>query len=189
VGVLCHLAALVGVKEDVVNIEGGGNKRLLVGSRDRDGSTVGTIEGLDGPEALRNWADIKVDLHLVVLESNEGEGKAGVAAEPEEEGNVESGLRKSLARSAHLGGATSSGAWARDGGEGGVADVGKLGGVTDHSPVALAVLVGEGDLVPDVHPVTILAVNALATDLNLNLGDHLLADVVKPAGINVVTST
>jgi hypothetical protein len=120
----------------------------------------------------------------VVLESNEWEGKAGVAAEPELEGDVESGLRKSLARSTHLGGATTGSTGARDGGEGGVADVGELGGVTDGSPVALAVLMGHGKLVPDVHPVTVLAINALATNLNLNLGDHLLADVVKPTSIH-----
>jgi len=40
VGVLCHLAALIGVEEDVVNIEGGSNKGLLVGSRERHGCGV-----------------------------------------------------------------------------------------------------------------------------------------------------
>jgi hypothetical protein len=37
-----------------------------------------------------------------------------------------------------------------------------------------------------VHPITVLAVNALATDLNLNLGDDLLTGEVKPAGIDAV---
>ena len=54
VGVLCHLAALIGVKEDVVNIQGSGYKGLLVSSAyglcATDGSKV-----LYGPEALTTW--------------------------------------------------------------------------------------------------------------------------------------
>ena len=37
-----------------------------------------------------------------------------------------------------------------------------------------------------MHPVTILAVNALATDLNLNLRDELLTGEVKPTGIDAI---
>ena len=36
VGVLCHLAALISVQEDVVNVQGGSNKGLLVSLGDRD---------------------------------------------------------------------------------------------------------------------------------------------------------
>jgi hypothetical protein len=39
-----------------------------------------------------------------------------------------------------------------------------------------------------VHPITVLAINALATDLNLNLRDELLTGEVKPTGINTVLS-
>ena len=35
-----------------------------------------------------------------------------------------------------------------------------------------------------MHPVSILAVDALASNLNLNLGDEVLADVVHPAGMD-----
>jgi hypothetical protein len=35
-----------------------------------------------------------------------------------------------------------------------------------------------------MHPVTVLAVNALTTDLNLNLRNQLLTGEIKPAGIN-----
>jgi hypothetical protein len=37
-----------------------------------------------------------------------------------------------------------------------------------------------------VHPVTILAINALTTDLNLNLGDKLLTREIEPTGINTI---
>ena len=187
-GVLRHLPALISVKEDVVNVEGGGNKGLLVRRGDRDGSR-GSTDAADGPEALANRAKIKVDLDLVVLEGNQGEGKSGVPAEPELEGHVEGGLREGVAGSANLGGRARGSAGALNAGEGGVRDVGELGGVSNHLEVPTLLLGGERDLVPDVHPVSVLAIDALSADLNLNLGDELLADEVHPAGINGSNST
>jgi len=177
VGVLGHLAALVCVEEDVVNIEGGSNKGLLVSSGNGLGS-ASTTECADSPEALTNGADVKVDLDLVVLEGNKGKGKSGIAAEPEKEGNVESCLRECLAGSANLVGATGAGAGTRDISECGVCDVCELGGVTNHLEVSALLLRGQCELVPDVHPVTILAIDALATNLDLNLGDQLLTNEI-----------
>jgi len=42
----------------------------------------------------------------------------------------------------------------------------------------ILLLTGEGKLIPDVHPVTILAIDALTSDLNLNHGDKLLSGVI-----------
>lgn len=182
VGVLRHLPALIRVEEDVVNVEGRSNKGLLVGSRDRDGAGGGTRIA-DGPEALTDGAEIEVDLHLVVLEGNEGEGKSRVPAEPELERHVERGLREGLAGRANLSGAARGSAGSTDRGERGVSDVGELRGVSDHLVVSTLLLGGERKLVPDVHPVTILAIDALASNLDLNLGDEVLADVIHPAGI------
>jgi len=120
----------------------------------------------------------------VVLESNEGKSKTGVSAEPEEEGDVQGGLRESLAGSANLTGAASGSARSVDVGESGVAQVGQLGGVSDHLVVTSLLLRREGKLIPDVHPVTILTVNSLAADLDLNEGNELLAGVVQPTGID-----
>jgi hypothetical protein len=39
-------------------------------------------------------------------------------------------------------------------------------------------------LVPDVHPVSVLAIDALTSDLNLNLSDELLSREIQPAGID-----
>jgi len=176
-GVLGHLAALIRIEENVIHVEGSSDEGLLVGSRDGLGRGSRS-EGANGPEALTDGAEINVDLDLVVLESNEGEGKARVAAEPEKEGNVEGGLGEGIAGSANLGRATGGGTGARDGSEGRVRDVGKLSGVANKLEIATLLLGGLGDLVPDVHPITILAVNALTTDLDLNLSDELLTDVV-----------
>ena len=182
VGVLGHSAALVGVQEHVVDVERGSNQGLVV-RRGALGRAAGAAQVLHGPQALINWADVQIDLDLVVLKGDQRQSQTGVAAVPELERHVQGGLRQSIAGSADLAG---SAAVARtiDVGEGGVNQVGKLGGVTDHLVVPTLLLRGEGQLVPDVHPVTVLAVNALATNLDLNLGDHLLTGEVQPAGVH-----
>jgi hypothetical protein len=119
----------------------------------------------------------------VVLKSDEGEGQTGVAAEPELKGDVQGGLGESVTGSANL--ARSVGiARTIDVVEGGVGDEGQLGGVADHLEVTALLLGRHGKLVPDVHPVAVLAVDALATDLNLNLRDELLTGEVEPTGID-----
>jgi len=67
VGVLSHLAALIRVQEDVVNVQGGSNKRLLVSLGDRDGISSGVGDAGYGPQALTNGAEIDVDLDFVIL--------------------------------------------------------------------------------------------------------------------------
>ena len=194
VGVLGHAAALISVEEDIVDVEGGRNKGLLVSSLDIDrlggtnaerGNRIRVRERGNGPEALLDGANIKVDLDLVVLKSDEGKGQTGVAAEPELKGNIEGGLGESVTGSANL--ARSVGvARTIDVVEGGVSDESQLSGVADHLKVAALLLGGHGKLVPDVHPITVLAVDTLATDLNLNLRDELLTGEVKPTGINAL---
>jgi hypothetical protein len=120
----------------------------------------------------------------VVLKGDEGKGQTGVAAEPELEGDIEGGLGESIAGSANL--ARSVGvARSVDVVEGGVGDEGKLSGVSNHLEVTALLLGGHGKLVPDVHPITVLAVDALATDLNLNLRDELLTGEVEPTSVDV----
>jgi len=178
VRVLGHFAALVSVEEDVVDVEGGSNKGLLVGGGDRDSSGTRLAQCLDSPQAFTNRAEVNVNLDLVVLESNEGKGKSRVAAEPEKERDVKGGLREGLARSADLGRSSRCGARSRHIIEGRISDVGQLGGVANHLEVSLLLLRREGELIPDVHPVSVVAVNALSTDFNLNLGDELLTNEV-----------
>jgi hypothetical protein len=183
VGVLGHTPALVGVQEDVVDVEGSGNEGLVVSGSDLHGGTGGVVQGGHSPQALLDGADIKVDLDLVVLKGDEGKSQTGVAAEPELEGDIEGGLGESVTGSANL--ARSVGiARAVNVVEGGVGDESQLSGVADHLEVAALLLGGHGELVPDVHPVTVLAIDTLATDLNLNLRDELLTGEVEPTGIN-----
>jgi len=68
VRILCHLTTFVRVQEHIVNVEGGSHQGLLVRNSGRHGSgTVFVGEGLDGPQAFTDGADIKVDFHFVIL--------------------------------------------------------------------------------------------------------------------------
>jgi hypothetical protein len=195
VGVLGHASALISVQEDVVDVERGSDERLVVSSVDTatSSSTSGSIklcsttaaERADSPQALINGADIEVNLDLVILKSNQRKSKTGVTAIPELEGDVESSLGEGIAGSANL---TRSVSLARaiDGVKRGIGDESKLSGVSDHGIVTLLLVNGESKVVPDVHPVTILAINALATDLDLNLRNQLLTGEIKPTSINTI---
>ena len=185
VGVLGHAAALVGVEEDVVDVEGGSDEGLVVRGLHLDALGGGLVarKVRNGPEALVDRAKINVDANLVVLKGNEGKGKTRVLAEPELKGNVEGGLGEGVARGANLAGGVGH-ARAVDRREGRIGNVGELSGVADHGVVRLLLVDGLGKLVPDVHPVAELAVDALAADLNLNLRDELLTREVEPAGVD-----
>jgi hypothetical protein len=193
VGVLGHTSALISVQEDVVDVERGSNERLVVSSVDtatslrrrRDGIGTTAAERADSPQALINGADIEVDLNLVILKSNQRKSKTGVTAIPELERDIKSSLREGIAGSANL---TRSVSLARtiNGVKRGIGDKGELSGVSNHSIVTLLLVNGESKVVPDVHPVTILAINALTTDLDLNLGNQLLTREIEPTSINTV---
>ena len=124
----------------------------------------------------------------MVLKGNKRKGKTRVAAEPELKRNVKGGLRKSIAWSAYL---TRSSRLTRtiNVRERRVGDEGKLGGVTNHLEVTTLLLGGKGELHPDVHPVTVLAVNALTTDFNLNLRDKLMTREIEPPSVYRVISS
>jgi hypothetical protein len=200
VRVLCHSAALVSVKEHIVDIERSSNQRLVVGngSRDRASDSVLTsstgvrvgvaVKGSNSPETLINRTNIKVDLDLVVLKSNQWKSKTGVGVEPELKRNIKGSLRKSITRSTHL--TRSQGVTRRlNIRERRISNECKLGCVTNHLEVTTLLLRCHCKLVPDVHPVTILTVNSLTTDFNLNLGNKLLSRVIKPTSINTSVLT
>lgn len=189
VWVLGHSATLVGVQENVVDVERGSNQGLVVRNGGWDWASWGVfgasaaVQGSHGPQALINGADIQVNLDFVVLQGNQWKGQAWVGAEPELQWDVQGGFWQGVARGAHL--ARSSGiARGFDVGKGWVGDKGQLGGVADHLEVPALLLGSHGQLIPDVHPVSVLAINALATDFDFDLGNQLLADVVQPTGID-----
>lgn len=177
VGDLGKLAALISVEVDVVDIQRRSGKTALT---DAVADGVGVRRVGVVPAEVVQGVELQIDTHLVVLEGDQGQGETRVAAEPELEGDVQ-GVhrgargdnlrRQGLATIAII---VASGAAL-------VEQVGELRDVTNHLGVTslLARLLGE--LIPDVQPLTILLVNALTTDLNLNIVDEVVADPVEPA--------
>jgi hypothetical protein len=189
VGVLGHAPALVGVQEDVVDVEGSGNEGLVVCGGNTTTCIIGAaclVQSANGPQTLIDGTDIEIDLHFVVLKSDQGQSKTGVTAVPELEGNIEGGFREGVTGSANL---ARSGALARAVNiiERGIGDKSEFSGVSDHTVVTADLVNREGEVVPDVHPVTVLAINALTTDFDFNLRDELFTGEVKPTGVHCGT--
>jgi hypothetical protein len=176
-GNLGEAAALLSVEVDVVDVEG---------SRDKAGGVDAILDGLlVGPAEVAELVEVDVDLDLVVLEGNEGEGKASVAVEPELEGDVEGVLRGARAALRRGVGLTTKAviiATTVDAnlGEG----VNKLRDIANHLGVTGLLASGAGKLVPDVEPVTVMLVNALTTDLDLDVLDQVVANPVEPAELS-----
>ena len=180
--VLGHSSAFISIKEDVINVKRSSNQRLRISLL--ISKITGTTERSNSPQALINGAKIKVNLDLVVLKSNQRKSKTRVGTEPELKRNVKSSLGKSIARSTHLTD-TSIETGAVNIFKLRVSDEGKLGSITNHLEVTTLLLGTDSQLVPDVHPVTILSVNTLATNLNLNLGDKLLTREIQPTSVSL----
>jgi hypothetical protein len=120
----------------------------------------------------------------MVLKGNKRKSKTRVLAEPELKRNIEGGLRKSIARSTYL---ARSRRVARtiNIGKGRVSQEGELSGLANHLVVTTLLVLVKGKLVPDVHPVTIMLVNPLTTDLNLNIINKLMAREIEPPSKNL----
>ena len=174
---LGELAALVRVEVDVIDIERGSGKAALAHAV-ADGMRIRRVRVV--PANVVEGVELEVDADLVVLESDEGQSQTWVAAEPELQRDVQ-GVHRG-ARGDDLGreGLTAIAiVVARRAAL--VEEVRELGDVADHLGITglLASLLGE--LVPDVEPVTILLVNTLATDFNLNVVDEVVTNPVEPA--------
>jgi hypothetical protein len=178
VGDLSELAALIRVEVDVIDIEGGSGQ---VGGRDTVADAVGVGElGGDVEAEIAEVVELEVDADLVVLEGDQGESKTRIAAEPELEGDVESVVRGAVENLRRRVGLTTSAVI--------VAalttlyeQVGELGDVTYHLGVTglLSRLLSE--LIPDVEPLTVVLVDALATDFELDGLDEVVTNPVEPA--------
>ncbi len=178
VGDLGELAALISVQVDIVDVQRRSDQALGVHTI-ADGVVVGQ-GGCVVPAQVAQVVELQVDAHLVVLEGDQGQGQTRVAAEPELQRDVQGVLGGALADGVQgVGLTTNAVSIAVDAAL--LDDVGQLGHVADHLGVTglLAGLLGQ--LIPDVQPVTIVLVDALATDLNLHGLDQVVANPVEPA--------
>jgi len=189
VRLLGEAAALLRVEVDVVDVERRGHQLELGDSRD-------TVAELDrrrvqrqdrevasanvGVAAVVVLLELHVDAHLVVLEGDERDRQARVAAVPELQRDIqrlEGRARAGQARVCGLrGGARGVQRNTRR-----VLQQHEVGGVANHVVERHLGADGLRQLRPDLHPVTILAVNAGSADLDLDLLDQAVADVVEPA--------
>lgn len=191
VALLGKAPALLRVKVDVVNIEGSSDKlelgdgsdtitEILDGSRGgRDTPTAGRDVRIVTVAAVVVLLELNIDTNLVVLEGDEGDGKTRVAAVPELEGDVEGLHGAASAGHAAVGELRGSASGIKSN-TGRRLEEDKIGGVTDHLIKGGLSTDGLGKLGPDLHPVTVLPVNARSTDLNLDLLDEAVTNVVEP---------
>lgn len=184
-GDLGELAALVRVQVDVVNIERG---RRQVRGVDAVANRVevGRVLGRDVVAEIAQVVELNVDANLVVLERDKREREARVAAEPELKRNVQRVLRRAVE---YLGGHVGLAAGARVVARLAALDeeVRELGDVANHLGVAALLARLLRELVPDVEPLAIVLVNALAADVKLNGLDEVVADPVEPAELRTRT--
>jgi len=178
VGDLGEAAALISIQVDVVYVEGSRDQARL-GHAIADHVGVGCVAVV--PAEVVQAVELEPDLHLVVLQSNQREGQARVAAEPELQRDVQSVLRGALQ---HLGRCV----WLGVGGARLVAilttlnqQVGQLWDIADHLGVTGLLTRGLGQLIPDLEPVTVVLVDLLTTDLNVDVVDQVVANPVEPA--------
>jgi len=177
--VLGELAALIRVEVDVIYEERASLEALLT-------HVVGQ-GSLVGPAHVLNRGKVNLELDLVVLEGNQRQGKARVAAVEELQGDVQSVRRGAPADSSGLnrGVAASRGAGIVTGLATSLKQVDELRHVADHTSVTTLLARGQRQLVPDVHPVAILLIDLLATDLQLHLLDEVVARPVEPTEVGV----
>ena len=171
VRLLGEAATLLRVQVDVVDVERRGRQRL---DRRRHRASRLIVAAV-GP-----LLELDVDAHLVVLERDQRDRQARIAAEPELERDVERARRRARAGGARV---RQLGASARD-----VQRIAttvlhqdEVVRVADHLIERLDRALILRELGPDLHPVAILAVDALAANLELNRLDEAVADVVEPA--------
>ena len=153
VGQLGEAGALLGVQENVVNPHG------HLGGGDGGGGGAGVVH----VQAVDLGREGEVELDLVVLEGNQGQGQAGGLVEEEDQGHVET----------------------LDDGGGrvlGVLAVHEVG----HTTVVHTVVVHAEQGVVSAEPVVVVLVNALATDLQLNILQQCLGGVESGAGASHV---
>ena len=106
---------------------------------------------------ISGGTEFNVDFDFVVLESNEGKSKTRVSAEPELKGNVKSSFRFIISF-----------------GEAGI----PVTVTFNHGSVTIPVTSSLGEFVPDVEPVTVVFVNSLTTNLDLDGFDEFVSSPV-----------
>ncbi len=179
VGDLGEFAALISVQVDVVHVQGGGDQTSVRHTVADDVGVAGVL-GSNVPAQVAQVVELQVDTHLVVLQGNQRQRQTGVAVEPELQGDVQSVLGGALLH--FVAGVGYTGTAVR------VArlatlhqHVHQLGYVTHHLGVAGLFSGLLGQLIPDVQPVTVVLVDTLSSDFDLDVLHQVVTGPVQPA--------
>ena len=179
---LGELAALIRVQVDVVHVQRRGleiRRRHAIPDR----VVVAGVLGSHVPAEVAEVVELEIDTHLVVLQGNQGQSQARIAAEPELKRDVQSVRGRAVLKFiGHVGLAAGAIIVAR------LAaleqQIGQHGDVAHHLCIASLLPGLLGQLIPDVQPVAIVLVNALATNLNLHGADKVVPHPVEPAELS-----
>jgi hypothetical protein len=173
---LGELASLIRVQVDIVDVQGRSGQASL-GDTVANGVRV-RARGVV-PAQVVDRVELQVEADLVVLEGDQGQRETRVAAEPELKRHVQSVHGRARANLlGRVGGTTIARVVARlatceD-------DVGELGHVANHLGITGLLTRLLRELVPDVEPVTIVLVDTLTTNLELDIRNKVLANPVEP---------
>jgi len=130
------------------------------------GTNRGARTGLD---EVSDRAKLKVKLNLMILESNEGKSKTRVAVEPE--------LKRNIKTVIDIIGIENTNLLARG-----------SKSIANHVVITGTTTSGDSEFSPDIHPITILTVNELTTNLNLSLLNHSITNTISPGSTGTSTS-
>ena len=161
VRLLGEAATLVRVEVDVIHI----HRRILEAgqgrSRPNDSTREGTTTRRDVLDQVRRLAEDEVQANLVVLEGDERQSQTRVAAEPEGQRDIQN-RRAAVAASGRRERALNRG--------------------TQHLVETNRLVILRGQRLPQIHPLTIVTVHDLATDLNLHLLDEEVTQTATTTG-------
>ena len=177
---LGELTTLIRVQVDVVHVQRGSGQTALA---DTVANGVGISRVGVVPAQVVQRVELQVDADLVVLQSNERQSQPRVAAEPELQRDVQGvhrGTRGDDFRGQRL--AAIAVVVARRAAL--VEQVRQFRDVTDHLGITSLLAGLLGQFVPDVQPITVLLVNALATDFNFNVVNQVVTDPVQPTELS-----
>ena len=177
-------SALISVQVDVVNIQGG-RDQARGGNTVTDGVGGGTAVGIVEAQVVE-CLELQVDLHLVILKGNQRKSKTRVAAEPELQGNVQGVLRGARGNLVERVGLTI--AAIRIAAFTTLDDqVDQLGNIANHVGIPSLLTRLLGQLVPDLEPITIVLVDLLTANLEVDVVDQVVTDPVEPTELGTRT--
>lgn len=175
---LGELAALIGVEVDVIDVQRGSSQTSL-GDTVANDMGISNIEASLVPAEVVQRVELDVDADLVVLQGDQWQSQTRVAAEPELQRNVQ-GVRWGASQQRARGGGNTASAIVDASSTRNGQNVGQLWDVSDHLLVTVLLAGLLSELVPDVHPITVVLVDALTTDLDLHKVDQVVANPVQP---------